>query len=105
MAADIAAGGTRDILVKGSWAKIKSGIVYPYFKRFCMSPKPFRSNGRCVGCGKCATACPMENITMSEGQPVWHSRCALCLRCYHICPCDAVEYGKATKDKGQYFLM
>ncbi|MBP2691549.1 MAG: EFR1 family ferrodoxin [Muribaculaceae bacterium] len=105
VAADIAAGGTRDILVKGSWAKIKSGIVYPYFKRFCMSPKPFRSNGRCVGCGKCATACPMENITMSEGQPVWHSRCALCLRCYHICPCDAVEYGKATKDKGQYFLM
>lgn len=104
IAEDIKSGGTHDILVKGTWPKLKSAIIYPYFKRFCMSPKPFKSNGRCIGCGKCAASCPMENITMENGQPVWHGRCALCLRCYHICPGDAVEYGNATKDKGQYFL-
>ena len=100
----IAAGTQGDILTKGSWAKIKSSIIYPWFVRFCMSPKPFRSNGRCIGCGKCSRACPMDNITMEGDRPQWHDRCALCLRCYHICPCDAVEYGKATEGKGQYFL-
>lgn len=93
-----------DVVTKGSWAKVKSRLIYPWFVKFCMSPKPFKSNGRCIGCGKCAKACPMENITMDESKPQWHNRCALCLRCYHICPCDAVDYGHATKDKGQYFL-
>lgn len=100
----IGAGIQGDILVKGSWPKIKSDIIYPLFKRFCMSPKPFKSNGRCIGCGKCARECPMHNITLSDGRPVWHDRCALCLRCYHICPYDAVQYGKATNGKGQYLL-
>jgi len=104
IASDIIAGGSSDILIKGSWPKVKSRIIHPYFKRFCMSPKPFKSNGRCIGCGKCSASCPMENITMDNERPQWHQRCALCLRCYHICPVDAVEYGNATKDKGQYFL-
>lgn len=93
-----------DGITKGSWSKVKSRLIYPWFVKFCMSPKPFKSNGRCIGCGKCAKACPMENISMDENKPQWHNRCALCLRCYHICPCDAVDYGHATKDKGQYFL-
>ncbi|MDE6239543.1 MAG: EFR1 family ferrodoxin [Muribaculaceae bacterium] len=93
-----------DILTKGSWPKIKTGIIYPYFVRFCMSPRPFKTNANCTGCGKCARACPMDNITMGAKCPQWHDRCALCLRCYHICPSDAVEYGNATKNKGQYFL-
>ena len=93
-----------DLVTKGAWPRLKTSIIYPYFKKFCMSPKPFKSNGRCIGCGTCSRSCPMDNITMEEGRPKWHDRCALCLRCYHICPCDAIEYGKATKDKGQYFL-
>lgn len=104
IARDILSDNPKDSLTQGSWAWIKSRIVNPYFKIFCMSPKPFKSNGRCIGCGKCSKACPMNNIIMKEGSPQWHDRCALCLRCYHICPCDAVVYGSATKGKGQYFL-
>lgn len=93
-----------DLLIKGAWAKIKSRIINPWFVHFCMSPKPFKSNGRCIGCGKCSRSCPMDNISMENDRPKWHDRCALCLRCYHVCPSDAVEYGNATKGKGQYFL-
>ncbi len=90
-------------VVTGSWAWVKSRVIYPYFIRFCMSPAPFRATDSCVGCSKCAKACPMDNITMTSSHiPAWGRRCALCLRCYHVCPHHAVEYGKATISKGQY---
>lgn len=91
-------------LVRGRWAWIKSRIIYPWFVRFAMSPRPFRSNSGCTSCGKCAKSCPMNNIDMNDGKPSWGKNCALCLRCYHICPAHAVTYGKATNGKGQYIL-
>lgn len=87
----------------GHFAWIKSRIIYPWFVRNAMSPKPFHSTDQCIGCGLCARSCPMENITMTTSRrPEWSDRCALCLRCYHICPVHAVAYGKATLGKGQY---
>lgn len=67
-----------------------------------MSPKPFRHTEKCTSCGLCSRSCPMENIAMKPGGPEWGKHCALCLRCYHICPTHAVAYGKATDGKGQY---
>lgn len=89
-------------VVRGSWSWVKTEIIYPYFTRFCMSPKPFRSTSRCISCGLCARTCPMENIEMKSGRPVWGNNCALCLRCYHHCPVQAIEYGEKTEGKGHY---
>lgn len=92
-----------DDVVKGRFAWIKSRIVYPWFIRFAMSPKPFHATDQCTGCSLCARSCPLNNITMTaDHRPAWSNNCALCLRCYHICPTGAVQYGKATKDKGRY---
>lgn len=91
-----------DDVKRGSWAWIKTHIIYPYFVKFCMSPKPFHVTERCISCGKCAKECPMKNITMPDCRPQWGDNCAMCLRCYHTCPQHAVEYGKETKFKGQY---
>ena len=88
-------------VVRGSWAWVKTAIVYPYFRRFCMSPRPFHATDACITCGLCARSCPMENIGMADGRPRWGNRCALCLRCYHTCPTHAVAYGSATAAKGQ----
>ena len=94
--------GGEPLLTRGAFPWVKSRIIYPWFKRFSMSPKPFHATEACIGCELCARSCPMKNITMIEGKPAWGDACALCLRCYHACPRRAVAYGKATDGKGQY---
>lgn len=88
--------------IPGSFPFIKTAVIYPWFKRFAMSSKPFHALASCIGCGLCARSCPMENIAMVDGRPRWDTACALCLRCYHICPQHAVAYGKSTDGKGQW---
>lgn len=101
VAGAIRRGFAESDVVRGGTAWLKSSVVYPFFKRFCMSPLPFRCTGDCTGCGVCAARCPMENISMAGGHPQWGRSCALCLRCYHVCPSHAVAYGKETDGKGQ----
>lgn len=120
-----------DDVVRGRFPWIKSRILRPLFNLFLMSPRPFRHTDACVGCGLCASHCPMRNITMtrvdlpkngrredekpqlrieettlrgreSPSRPKWGRDCAMCLECYHVCPRHAVAYGNATSKKGQY---
>ena len=101
IAAAIKRGFAESDVVRGTWAWPKTAVVYPVFKHFCMSPAPFHATADCVACGLCARRCPMENITMASGRPEWGKACAMCLRCYHICPHHAVAYGNSTVGKGQ----
>lgn len=103
--ADAIIGGKTDTVdvVTGSFAWFKTNVIRPWFDRFCMSPKPFHATDACTSCGLCIRSCPMKNMTAGvSGRPEWGNRCALCLRCYHICPQHAVQYGRQTADKGQY---
>ena len=95
-------------VVSGSFAWVKTRIIYPWFVRYAMSPAPFRCTDDCVSCGKCSRICPLHNVTMSSptpaanSHPIWGNNCAGCLACYHVCPKHAVQYGKSTIHKGQY---
>lgn len=89
-------------VVAGSFARIKTSVIYSWFRRYAMSPRPFHALAGCTGCGTCARSCPLGNISMRDRLPQWGPTCALCLRCYHVCPHHCVAYGKATDGKGQY---
>lgn len=92
-------------VVRGSWPRLKTGLVYPLFKRWGIQPKKWKYTSTCVGCGICARSCPQQNVAMVDRHPVWGPNCCSCLACYHSCPRHAVEYGKMTAKKGQYFFV
>lgn len=89
-------------LGKASW--LKSKVVQPLFQWLLISDRPFRVDATCIGCGKCATACPVSNISLLDGRPRWHHRCQGCMACYHYCPVNAIHFGRQTKGKGQYYF-
>lgn len=103
IAGSIKKGGP-DILLPGAFPWIKSNVLRLWFERYKYSARPFHADDRCNGCGTCSRECPMANISMdADLRPRWADRCAMCLRCYHACPRHAVQYGRATRGKGQQF--
>lgn len=87
---------------RGSMSWLKTAVVYPLFTKWGMAYKKWHVTDACTGCGLCAQACPVNNIIMKDGRPVWGKDCLSCVSCYHECPHHAIEYGSATKGKGQY---
>lgn len=93
--------------VRGSFPRFKSGIIYPLFKKWGITPSKWISTDGCVGCGICEKVCQINNIKMVKGRdahlrPEWGDKCISCMACYHSCPRHAIEYGNITKGKGQY---
>ena len=82
--------------------KLKSGVVNSLFYRFNMQPKKFTVSDARISCGKCEKVCPLGNIRMQDGKPVWGNRCTHCMACISDCPAVAIEYGKSTRGKARY---
>jgi electron transfer flavoprotein alpha subunit len=49
--------------------------------------------GKCIACGRCEPACPVNAIMYDEkGEPVIDlEKCIGCLKCVKVCPTDAIE--------------
>lgn len=56
----------------------------------------------CDGCGACVSYCPVANISLWEGRPLFHHRCEFCLGCFHRCPKGAINFGRRTIKKRRY---
>lgn len=88
----------------GTVPRTKTYLLGTLFRRFLVTDRRFRTTDQCTGCGLCSRVCPIGNIRMQDGRPVWMGRCTGCLGCYHHCPSRAIAYGGATKHKGQYLF-
>lgn len=82
--------------------RLKTSMVNPMFYQLCVKAKAFYATDACVACGKCEKACPLNNIRLEDGKPVWGGRCTHCMACICGCPTEAIEYGKHSHGKPRY---
>ena len=82
--------------------RFMSGPVNPIFYKFCVKADAFTVSDTCIGCGQCAKRCPMNNVTLKDGKPVWGKACTHCMACICYCPVSAIEYGKKSVGQPRY---
>jgi Pyruvate/2-oxoacid:ferredoxin oxidoreductase delta subunit len=61
--------------------------------------KNFWIDANCDGCPVCANLCPVNNIELQNGKPVWLHRCDQCFGCYARCPQKAIHQGKKDNEQ------
>ncbi len=95
-------------LVKGPIPWFFTKAVGGFFENVLITDKRFHvEKDKCVKCGICANVCPVGDIKGGHGEyPEWlhHKDCLTCFTCYHHCPHHAIEFGKQTQKKGQYYF-
>ena len=82
--------------------RFMSGPVNPIFYRFFVKANAFTVSDACISCGQCAKRCPMNNVTLKDGKPVWGKACTHCMACICYCPVSAIEYGKKSVGQPRY---
>lgn len=80
-----------------------SGFVNQIFYPLFVKADPFWAKETCIGCGKCERLCPLNNIRIKNGKPVWGKTCTHCMACISACPKEAIEYGKKSLGKNRYY--
>lgn len=93
-------------IVRGALPYTYSHVIGAYFNRFMISDKKFTVDAEvCLHCGKCAEVCPTGNIELTD-LPSWKNdnSCTCCLSCYHHCSVHAINYGRITRRRKQYYF-
>ncbi len=83
---------------------VMSKVLNPVMYSVMIRAKGFTVTDKCIGCGKCETRCPLNNVKLVNGQPTWGKACTHCMACIAGCPAEAIEYGKKTQGKPRYYL-
>lgn len=96
-------GNSLPLEKKSSFANLKSRQINPMFYSFFVKAKGFRVTDKCISCGKCEELCPLNNIKLTDGKPVYGEKCTHCMACICGCPTEAIEYKKKTVGKPRYY--
>lgn len=82
--------------------KLKSSAINKRFYKYYLKADKFFATVQCIGCGKCAEACVLNNISLKDGRPLWGKSCTHCMACICGCPVEAIEYGNISRGKRRY---
>ena len=82
--------------------RVYSGVINDLFYPTCVHARKFYVTDSCISCGKCAAVCPLGNVRIEQGKPVWGKNCTHCMACICRCPKEAIEYGKHSRGLARY---
>ncbi len=82
--------------------KLESGPVNQLFYPLFVHAKKFNVSDACISCGLCVRVCPLSNIHLQAGKPVWNDQCTHCMACINRCPKEAIEYGRHSVGQVRY---
>ena len=88
--------------VRRPGGRLLSRAANPFFYRAAVHDRDFYAGSGCSGCGLCVQLCPLNNITLKNGKPVWGGSCTHCMACICSCPARAIEYGRKSRGKPRY---
>ncbi len=85
--------------------KFQSRIINPMFYPLIVKDKGFTVSKDCISCNKCAENCPLNNVELILGKPVWKGNCTHCMACIACCPTKAIEYKNASKGRHRHYIV
>ncbi|PKN51797.1 MAG: 4Fe-4S ferredoxin [Deltaproteobacteria bacterium HGW-Deltaproteobacteria-13] len=65
-------------------------LLLPLFKNVS-TRRPHVDPAKCIACGQCFKACPVEAITMDEVACINNSKCIRCYCCHEMCSEEAID--------------
>ena len=99
----IAAGETIEEKIM-PFGMLMSTLVNKVFFTFIVKDKGFHLEKDCISCGKCVDLCPLNNVSLVNGKPVWGGNCTHCMACICGCPAECIEYKNASRKRRKYWF-
>lgn len=81
---------------------IMSELVNPIFYQLIVKADSFYASEICIGCGQCALKCPLNNVQLRNGKPVWGKKCTHCWLVFAIVLRKLLSTGKKSRGKPRY---
>lgn len=70
--------------------------------RFKAMDSGFKYDSSCISCGVCERVCPVNNINMENGHPVWNNNCEQCMACIQWCNKKSINLLEKTQTRKRY---